>query len=129
MKMKKKIIIFFLLIALVSFGAYKYIYKSHRNISDEKASFNLTVTQLIEDYSKDETAANAKYLDKTISVTGKITAINLSEKSITVDEKLFGIVTDDLSHVKINDSITFKGRFIGYDELLEEVKMDQITLK
>jgi hypothetical protein len=126
--MKKKVILFFLLICIVSFGVYSYLYKSHRNISDEKASYSLNTNQLIEEYSNDEDLANSTYLDKVISVSGKVTQINVKEKSITVDEKLSGLVINDLSQIKVNDSIIFKGRFIGYDELLEEVKMDQITI-
>jgi len=127
--MRKKVILFFLLICVVSFGVYSYVYKSHRNISDEKASYTFKTNQLIEEYSRDENSANSKYLDKVIVVSGKVTQINTTEKSITLDEKLSGLVIDDLSTVKVDDSIILKGRFLGYDELLEEVKMDQITLK
>ncbi|WP_338378311.1 hypothetical protein [uncultured Flavobacterium sp.] len=126
--MKKKVILFFLLICVVSFGVYSYLYKAHRNISDEKASYTFKTNQLIEEYSRDENSANSKYLDKVIVVSGKITQVNIAEKSITLDEKLSGLVIDDLSNLKVDDSITIKGRFLGYDELLEEVKMDQINL-
>lgn len=126
--MKKKLLIFLVLIALVSFGVYQYVYKSHRSIADEKAAFELKTSELIESYKTDENAANAKFLDQTITVTGQITAVNPSEKTITIDEKLFGIVADDINDLKVNETITFKGRFLGYDELLEEVKMDQITI-
>ena len=68
------------------------------------------------------------YADKTITITGKLTKINPTEKSITVDEKLYGTVDSDFKNLKINDSVILKGRLIGYDELLEEVKMDQITI-
>ena len=126
--MKKKILLFFILITIVSFGVYSYLYKSHRNISDEKASYTFKTMELIEEYNKDESLANSKYLDKVIVVSGKVTQVNTVEKSITLDEKLSGLVIDDLSNLKVDDSITIKGRFLGYDELLEEVKMDQINL-
>ena len=126
--MKKKVILFFLLICLVSFGVYKYVYKSHRSISDEEASYTFKTNQLIEEYSRDESLANSKYLDKVIVVSGKVTQVNTAEKSITLDEKLSGLVIDDLSNIKMGDSISIKGRFLGYDELLEEAKMDQITI-
>lgn len=126
--MKRKVILFFILIVLVFFGIYSYIYKSHRIISNEDSLYSVSVNQLMNDYSKDEDKANQKYLDKTITVSGVVTALNNIENSVTVDNKLFGIVNTGFMKLKMNDSLTFKGRFIGYDELLEEVKMDQIIV-
>lgn len=127
--MKKKIVLIFLLIGIFLFAIYNYLYKSHRNISDEKAIYTLNTNALINAYTLDENIANSKFLDKVIVVTGTVTQVNNSEKSITLDEKLFGLVVDDLTNIKVGDSITIKGRFLGYDELLDEVKMDQINLK
>jgi hypothetical protein len=31
--------------------------------------------------------------------------------------------------LKVNDSVTVKGRCIGFDDLLEEIKLDQCTIK
>lgn len=126
--MKKKLGIVLIVLLIVAFLAYNFIYKSHRDISNEEPTFSVTTTQLIDTYALDESVANAKYLDKTITVSGKVTSINEADNSITIDEKLFGILTENNTTIKIDDSITFKGRFIGYDELLEEVKMDQITI-
>ncbi len=126
--MKKKVILFFLLICLVSFGIYKYVYKSHRSISEEVSSYSVTVDELIDAYSNGEESADQRYLDKTITVRGVVTSTNNSDKSITIDNQLFGLVENGLDNITINDSVTLKGRFIGYDELLEEVKMDQITI-
>jgi uncharacterized protein (UPF0333 family) len=126
--MKKKVILFFLLICLVSFGVYKYVYKSHRSISEEVSSYSVTVGELIDAYSNGEESADQRYLDKTITVRGVVTSTNNSDKSITIDNQLFGLVENGLDKITINDSVTLKGRFIGYDELLEEVKMDQITI-
>ena len=127
--MKKKYIIIFLILVVAIAFAYKYLYHSHRNISDEKASFSLTTAKLIREYQEDENLANKKYLDKTIQIKGLVTSYNIENKTVTIDEKLFGLLNVDGSiDIKVNDSLEFKGRFLGYDELLEEAKMDQITL-
>jgi hypothetical protein len=126
--MKKKIGVATVVLLVLFFIVYKFVYKSHRNISDEESSFTVTSNQLIDAYAKDENAANAKFLDKTITVKGKISSLNEMDNSVTIDDKLFGILNEKNTTLKIDDSITFKGRFIGYDELLEEVKMDQITI-
>jgi hypothetical protein len=33
-----------------------------------------------------------------------------------------------LSKLKVNDTIVVKGRCIGYDDLLEEIKLDQCSI-
>jgi hypothetical protein len=73
--------------------------------------------------------ANAKYLDKTVAIRGKISNIDLENKIITVDEKLSARFTDKLpENIKPQDSITLKGRLVGFDDLLEEIQMDQCTV-
>ena len=127
-KVKKKILIVLGVIVVGLFLSYLYIYKSHRDISSEKADFTLTTVAILNDYKKDEKIANAKYADKTIAVKGKITEIDLPANSVVVDGKLYGMMTSVDKSLKLNDSISLKGRFLGYDELLEEMKMDQITI-
>ncbi len=126
--MKKKFIIIFALLLIVLYFGYKYIYKSHRDISSENAAFTITSAMILNDYKNDEKNANAKYSDKTIVVKGKITQIDLTTKSIVIDEKLYGMMLNLDKDLKVNDSVSIKGRFLGYDELLEELKMDQITI-
>lgn len=124
----KKIVLTLLVVLAVLFVLYKYLYKSHRDIANEEVLFTTTASVILDEFKKDEVAANSKYLDKTIIIYGKITALDLKEQSVTIDAILFGKLSDTESSLKINDSIRCKGRFIGYDELLEEIKMDQITL-
>lgn len=124
----KKIIVSLLVILVVLFVLYQYLYKSHRDIANEEVLFTTTASIILDEFKKDEVAANTKYLDKTILIYGKITDLDLKEKSVTIDDILLGKFSESESSLKTNDSIRCKGRFIGYDELLEEIKMDQITL-
>jgi len=126
--MKKKFIIIFALFLIVLYFGYKYIYKSHRDISSENAAFTITSAMILNDYKNDEKKANAKYSDKTIIVKGKISQIDSRTNSIVIDEKLYGMMLNLDKDLKVNDSVSIKGRFLGYDELLEELKMDQITI-
>ena len=67
-----------------------------------------------------------KYLDKTIQVSGKISGI---DKNLVI---LDSYITTQISPIKkdlsIGNEIVVKGRVIGYDELLEELKLDQCTI-
>lgn len=125
--MKKKLLILLIILASGLFLLYTYIYKSHRDISNEKESFVLSVAKLKLDFSQNDSLANAKYLDKTIVIYGKISTIDLSTNSIYLDNSVSATLKEKPTGLKVNDSIQLKGRFIGYDDLLEEFKMDECT--
>ena len=107
---------------------YNYIYKNHRDISSEKESFAVSVVDLKNDYDKSDRLANAKYLDKTIIIYGKISSLDLTNNILTVDTSLSVIIKEKNTTLKVNDSIKLKGRFIGYDDLLGEFKMDECSI-
>lgn len=121
-------LIFVVFVIFGGFLLYNYIYKEHRNIANETESFVVTVVDLKEDYSKNDSLANAKYLDKTIVIYGKITSMDLSNKMLMIDTSLAAVIKDNNVELKQNDSIKLKGRFIGYDDLLEEFKMDECSI-
>jgi hypothetical protein len=77
---------------------------------------------------QDEAKANLKYLDKSIQITGKVTNVDIANKTIVLDEKVF-VLLKDANVVKLNETILVKGRVIGYDSLLEEIKIDQAEIK
>lgn len=117
----KKIIVAFAVLALASLGMYKYIYKDHKNVKKEKAEFILAANDLLNEYKSDFFKADQKYLDKIIVVKGNITEKGASY--VTVGE---GVTVYFTKPVKVyaGNSIKVKGRLVGYDELLELVKID-----
>lgn len=126
--MKKKLLIFGFFVIITALLLYNYVYKNHRDISNEKESFAISVVDLKNDYNKNDSLANAKYLDKTIIIYGKISSLDLTNNILTVDTILSATVKDKNTVLKVNDSIKLKGRFIGYDDLLEEFKMDECSI-
>lgn len=128
--MKKKIIIAVSILLILAFAVYKFLYKEHRDIASEDVTYTETVIQVFEAFQKDTQKANAKYLDKTIEISGKITNIDPQNKLITVDEKLSARFTNSIpADIKPQKPIILKGRVVGYDDLLEEIQMDQCTIK
>ncbi len=114
--MKKKISIGLAVVIVLIFGAYKYIYQDHRDISSEEANYKVSVAGLFDELQVNDSLTLKKYRDKTIELSGKITTIDKSTNSIVVDEKMNAIFTDSISkNIKINQSIKIKGRFIDYD--------------
>ena len=127
--MKKKILISLIVLVVLAFGIYKYIYKSHRDISSEEANYTVTVSSLNTEFKQSDSLTLIKYRDKTINLSGKITNIDAANKSIVIDEKMNAIFMDSIPKtIALNQAIRVKGRFIDYDDLLEEFKMDQVSI-
>lgn len=128
--MKNKLIIALASILIIAFGIYSYLYKSHRDIATEAVSYSISVDAIYIAFQADEKSANAKYLDKTIEIYGKVTAIDLQNKIITVDGKLLARLTKGVpTGLQPESFIALKGRLTGYDDLLGEIQMDQCVIK
>jgi len=127
--MKKIALGLLLLTIFASVGVYFYMYQEHRNIANETSAYSKTVLELSKQYTSDITASNKKYLDQTIEVSGTITNIDTENHSIVLDEKLSAVFNDSiLPKLSVQSTIKIKGRFIGFDDLLEELKMDQVSV-
>jgi hypothetical protein len=124
--MQNKLIVIFILI-IGSIIAYSYMYPNHRSISEEAVSFAVKADYIHEEFIQNSAQAEQKYLDQTLLVSGLVTAID--SQSLTIGHKVYGQFVTLTSDLKVNDSVTVKGRCIGFDDLLEEIKLDQCTIK
>lgn len=70
---KKYIFITIVVLVLVGGGiAYYQFNRGHESMSEVKADVTISAAELVEAFSADENAANQKYLNKNIAVTGKV---------------------------------------------------------
>ena len=117
--------IFFLLI--IGAVVFNYIYKDHRNVELEKASFELSSLDFIDQYSASVEDANTKFLDQVIILHGALSDID--NNSILLDDQIRCYLLDSTNVLANNKTrIQIKGRCIGYDELLDEIKLDQCVV-
>ena len=124
--MKKWIGLLIVLIITAILG-YNYIYQDHRDIESEIAEFSITSSEITQYFSEDSSGAEQKFLNKTVEISGVISEINTND--ITIDDKLFCQFTNTIeTALNTNDQIKIKGRVIGYDDLLEQVKLDQCSI-
>ncbi len=121
--MKKSIIYILLLVAV--FTTYKFVYKSGRDIVNDKPDFKVTSFEIKNEFSVNQEKTLLKYLNKTIQVSGKIT--NISSNNVVLDNFISAQLMDTV-FVNANNFITIKGRFVGFDDLLQELKIDQCTV-
>ncbi|MFI0428042.1 hypothetical protein [Mariniflexile sp. HMF6888] len=123
--MKKWVILILLCIVIVIIG-YRYVYQDHRDIATETSIYKLTASDISNEFAINPLSSENKYLNKTIEVSGSISDKN--PKSITIEDKVFCQFSNEIQTTLNTDQIKIKGRFIGYDDLLEQVKLDQCTI-
>jgi hypothetical protein len=125
MNKKTKIFIIIASIAVLAAGA-TYYYVMHggaRDLTSEKTDFAVTTEQIIGEFTKNTDVANKKYLEKAITVRGKITEIEGLQ--IVLNDNVSCDFREADSSLKVGETITVKGRVVGYDDLMGELKLDQ----
>lgn len=127
--MKNKILLGTLLVLAVGSALYLYAFKDHRDIQSETADYEVSISGLEKEFSTNSSLSTVKYQDKTIQLTAAVTAIDLENNGITLNDKIFATFNDSLpKSITSKKMLTIKGRFLGYDELLGEFKMDQCAV-
>jgi hypothetical protein len=120
--MKKKIaVVFFIAVIIVVLG-YNYVYQNHRDIASSDATSSFTPSELKVLFTDEDASNDLRALDQVIEVSGIATDVKAT--SITLDGEVFIELSKD-HDAEINQFYTIKGRCLGYDDLLEEVKIDQ----
>jgi hypothetical protein len=49
-------------------------------------------------------------------------------ENVTINNKIYCQFESLNNDLKVNDSVAIKGRCIGFDDLLEEIKLDQCSI-
>lgn len=128
----KKNIRFIILLVILAGGflTYNYLYQGHRDIGSEDPEFTMTVKELEIEFVSNDSLANRTYGNQTIEIDGKVTAFDAASGTLTIDEKLSAVLKKKKvkNPITTGQSIKIKGRFLGYDDLVDELKMDQVTV-
>ncbi len=123
---RSKIIIFILIAGIVvAFGVYKYAMQPPESIESKKVDVTVSAEEFLSEVQKDF----AVYEDKIVVLTGTISS--LDGNSIILNDQIYCQFKDDLSSLTFekNQKITIKGHVLGYDDLLEEVKLDECIIQ
>ena len=127
MKIKKfKILVGFLLLFGIGIFYLLNLYnKPLLNIKKSNADISISAQQLLDDYQKDETSSNKKYINNVIQVSGEISDIKVDNgNSVIILKDVNGQSSvmchmspeDNLNTLKLkkNDKIVVKGMCTGY---------------
>jgi len=121
----RKWIVVLAIIFLAATGSYLYLFREHRDIKNEKPELIITSALIISEFIQEPSKSEQKYLNKTIQVSGIIKEIN--PRGLLLSDGIYCTLNDSLAHSSLNieTQITIKGRVIGFDDLLEQIKLDQ----
>lgn len=120
----KRWIIAIVALIFIGYGVKTYIYKPHKNIAEQKEDLIISGVTLLDEYAGDQKMGDEKYLDKIILVYGTVT--NVSGQLLTIDGSIIAQFESSIS--ESGKAIKFKGRCLGYDELLGEIRFDQCII-
>jgi len=123
---KFKILAILLVVLIIGFFSYNYVMTGGgRDLEKEKSEFSVSGVQIFEDFSTNSESASKKYLNKAVEIRGIVTTVN--QNVITLDGKV-SCQLQVMSNVKLNTNVIVKGRVTGFDDLVEEVKLDQCLI-
>lgn len=124
MNKKIKIVSVIVLFGIIVFATYNYVlYGGERNLNSEKAAFKVTSKKINQEFATNIDSANAKYLEKAIAVSGVVTSIKNHE--LIIDNTIVCNLKNTDKNIMVDQNITIKGRVVGYDDLMSELKLDQ----
>lgn len=130
MKKRRSYIIGLVVLAIAVLGGFAYnmtFNAKHREIAKEEVDFTIAADELLYLFANDEEASVQKYMDKVLQISGNITEVEL--QSIVLDSRVqVNFSPNSESNFKKGQHTTIKGRCVGFDELLLQVKIDQATV-
>ena len=128
MKKATKISVVVIILLLISFLSIRYYINNagKRDIASETTAYNVSSQSILNEFTSDGSGSNKKYLEKPVSISGVVTSIN--DKEIILDNSVNCTFLTSINGVKKNQKVSVKGRVIGFDDLLGEVKLDQCSL-
>ena len=131
MKQRRKITltgVSILLVALLAFAANEYLFGGHRDIAEEKAALRIETAALMQKVQASVSEEQA-LADSVIEISGGISEIE-DGNTIILDGSVQVALDPERELPQLSEGamVVMKGRYVGYDDLLEMVKVDQAIL-
>lgn len=130
-KKVKKIVVFLLVVVVLAivgfYGARYYAYHAgKRDVKSEAPAFTLTSKAIVDEFMNNSETANKKFINKPIVVEGFVTSINKNQ--VIVDDVVVCDFVEPNVMVKQGQKVAIKGRLVGFDDLMGEIKLDECSL-
>jgi|SRR5690606_1792909 len=122
---KKWALVLGIVLVLMVLLAHRLLYPAPRDIAAEQVEFRMSAQALSGEMS--QMTSTTKYADRVVLIWGRISEIRGSR--MVLEDGVEALMLDSVEPtLEVGDSVTIKARCVGYDELLEVVRLDQATL-
>ena len=117
----------FVVALIIGFSIFNYVFHGGaRDLATEDAAFTVTSKNIIAEFAANVPGATKKYSDKAIAVSGIVTAV--TDSIVTIDNTIICNFKSPDTTIKNEQAITVKGRLVGFDDLMGELKLDQCSI-
>lgn len=119
------------IILVLQISGFYLIYKNAVQppvpIEDVKSDYNHSVKQFYLEFVESNVAFDRKYLNKVIRLTGNVTVVQ--DSVIVLNNKIVCIANEKFNNTIKDKTIKVKGKYVGYDELFDNLKMDECVIE
>lgn len=115
------------LLLLGCYFVYNYvIYKPHRAVSKITSEYIGSASDFLIRLESEDTQ---NWLNKVVTLTGTVSLIDSS--GVLLNNTIYCQFknTSEIAVVQTKQSLSIKGQIIGYDDLLDELKLNYCTIK
>ncbi|MAR97888.1 MAG: hypothetical protein CMP80_01910 [Formosa sp.] len=117
----RKVVVLIIAFAVVSTTVYVYFF-----LDRLAPLIELSSAELIYKFSMDDNSNKSNLSESNILLSGIVTKVKKS--ALIIDKKIFCKFKNSVSDVKVGDTIRLFGKFIGYDELFQEYKLNHCSI-
>jgi hypothetical protein len=112
-----------------AWAVWYVFYKPHRDVGSENPEYSLT-SQALSDAFKNDTTTLGKYVDKALLIDGPITGIEGQHVSLgNIICSMDSVSASKLTSMKPGEQVKIQGRLTSYNDLMEEIMMDNCVFK
>lgn len=127
MSVKKSLFILALILVVAVIVIYQVVTKPTPSLVDEVVLYEVNAVQFYQEFTQNQTGFQQKYINKAIGITGVITSVQ--DSIIVLNDKIVCITNNVPANLSTDQSVRIKGRYIGYDDLFDNLKLNECLLE
>ena len=123
-----KIVIVIAVIQICSlYIIYRDVIQPPASTKNEKIDYSYKTEQFHKEFVENKELFKKKHLNKTIVLTGVVTTVQ--DSLIVLNNKISCISNLGFTNILKNEAIKVKGRYVGYDELFDNLIMSECLVE
>lgn len=122
-KSKLILTVIFIVSIVLLFIVTKIVYAPHEKTADVESVYKGKASDFITNMNIDTTITAGIVIE----LSGRVTSV--LDSTITIDNNIFCQFSNQPTLINLGENVLVKGRYIGFDDIMGEVKLDNCILK